>query len=89
MAPELSSLLGIVWCFLCRDTCFGAVIHQVTHKTQLFFYLKLLGVNVDTRHLYGMEYATKVGGHVKAIHAVRGEQVIPLAHVFDLFGIKT
>lgn len=39
---------------------FGAVMHQVTHKTQLFFYLKLLGVNVDTRHLYGMEQAADV-----------------------------
>jgi len=34
---------------------FGAVLHQVSHKTQLFLYLKLLGVNVDTHSLYGME----------------------------------
>ncbi len=30
------------------------VEHQVSHKTTLFTYLKLLGAEVDTRHLYGM-----------------------------------
>ena len=30
------------------------VEHQISHKTMLFAYLKLLGVEVTTGHLYGM-----------------------------------
>ena len=33
---------------------FGMVEHQINHKAMLFAYLTLLGVEVDTRHLYGM-----------------------------------
>ncbi len=31
-----------------------SVEHQISHKTTLFGYLKLLGVDVNTGHLYGM-----------------------------------
>ncbi len=31
------------------------VEHQINHKAMLFAYLKLLGVEVNTMHLYGME----------------------------------
>ena len=32
----------------------GMVIHLQTHKTQLFYYLKLMGRDVNTMHLWGM-----------------------------------
>lgn len=34
---------------------FGAVLHLVSHKTQLYMYLKLLGVSVNTGDLWGMQ----------------------------------
>ena len=38
-----------LWCQL-----LGMVEHQINHKAMLFAYLKLLGVEVNTGHLYGM-----------------------------------
>lgn len=33
---------------------FMMVEHQISHKTTLFTYLKILGIDVNTGHLYGM-----------------------------------
>jgi len=32
----------------------GMVVHLQSHKSQLFYYLKLMGRKVDTHHLWGM-----------------------------------
>jgi len=32
----------------------GMVIHLQSHKSQLFYYLKLMGRDVNTMHLWGM-----------------------------------
>ncbi|MFC2083149.1 DinB family protein [Candidatus Bipolaricaulota bacterium] len=36
------------------DWIMEPIEHLVAHKSQLFYYLKLQGANVDTRHLWGM-----------------------------------
>lgn len=33
---------------------FGMVLHLQSHKSQLFYYLKLMGRDVNTMHLWGM-----------------------------------